>query len=667
MIETIDSVLGPGGVLASALAGYESRPGQLQMAEAVQSTLAGGRSLLVEAGTGTGKTLAYLVPAILSGMKVVISTGTKNLQEQIFHKDIPLLRAELAVPFRATMMKGISNYLCLRRYGEHKARVGVDGELTRRLPLLDDARPREPGLGAERLIEWARTTDSGDRAELAELADDDPVWREVSATVETRLGSRCPRYEDCYVTKARRRALEADVVIVNHHLFFADLALRAAWPQAQLLPPYEAVIFDEAHQLEDIVTDFFGVTVSSLRLLALDRDLTRAIARGDIADRTTRAREHVSKRAEAFFELVREQLPPDRPAAPTRRTLDHGMVTGASERAALALDTALEELAAALGAADPAASSDRGEEAEAIARRAEAIRDDLALIVEGPTRVDPRHVFWGERRGRTVLLHASPVDVAEIVRDKLIGQAEAVVFTSATLTTGQSFEFVRQRLGLDAAEEARVPSPFDYRSQALLYLPRDLPEPADAGFTAAVADRMAELVEIFGGRAFLLFTSHRQLKAVYERLKGRLELPLLVQGERPRHLLVEAFRERPSVLFATASFWEGVDVPGDALSLVVIDKLPFSPPDDPLLAARSARMEADGKDPFLGYHVPRAALALAQGFGRLIRTRSDRGVVAILDRRAATRSYGRRVLSALPAECPRTDALEDVRRFRSAP
>ena len=298
-----------------------------------------------------------------------------------------------------------------------------------------------------------------------------------------------------------------------------------------------------------------------------------------------------------------------------------------------------------------------------LARRAQALRDDLALLTEGPTRVDPRHVFWGERRGRTVLLHASPVDVADIVREKLIGTAEAVVFTSATLTTGQSFDFVRQRLGLEAAEEARVASPFDYQQQALLYLPRDLPEPADAKFTNAIAERMFELVEIFEGRAFLLFTSHRQMQAVHERLRGRIDQPVLLQGERPKHLLLEDFRARPSVLFATASFWEGVDVPGAALSLVCIDKLPFAPPDDPLVQARSARLEADGKDAFLGYHVPRAALALAQGFGRLIRTRADRGVVAILDRRAATRSYGRRVLSSLPEDCPRTDDLDVVRRF----
>ena len=659
MMPTIESVLGPRGILAAALPGYESRPGQLMMAEAVRSALAGGRSLLVEAGTGTGKTLAYLVPAILSGMKVVVSTGTKNLQEQIFHKDIPLLRAELPVPFRATMMKGISNYLCRRRHAEHRARAAVGDDVLRRLPLVGESRGLAPqGVDLDQLDEWVRATEHGDRAELAELHDDDPLWREVSSTVETRLGSRCKYNDECFVTNARRKALEADVVIVNHHLFFADLALRSLWPQAQLLPPYEAVIFDEAHQLEDVVTDFFGVTVSSLRLLSLDRDVQRAIARDEVPARLLAAKAHVHNRSEHFFDRLRQALPPDRPASPTRVTLSRDLFAGETGRAVLALDTALEELCAGLG--------EGSEEAEALARRTQSLRDDLALVSDGPGRVDRRHVFWGERRGRTVLLHASPVDVAEIVRDKLVGTAGAVVFTSATLTIEKSFDFVRQRLGLEAAEEARVPSPFDFNLQALLYLPKDLPEPSDPRFTAAVADRMLELVEASQGRAFLLFTSHRQMRAVHERLAPRLRWPVLLQGDRPKHLLVEAFRQTPSVLFATASFWEGVDVPGDALSLVVIDKLPFSPPDDPLLAARSARLEEDGQDAFLRYHVPRAALALAQGFGRLIRTRADRGVVAVLDRRASTRSYGRRVLSSLPPDCPQTDSLATVQRFWTA-
>jgi len=655
---TVGEILGPGGLLARALPGYEPRPSQVEMAERVAEALASRRPLIVEAGTGTGKTLAYLVPAILSGMKVVISTGTKNLQEQIYRKDLPLLAAELPQPFTAACMKGISNYLCLRRFGEHDTREAARGAID---STLDQIRA------------WALATETGDRAELPELSDEAPIWREVSATAETRLGTRCPHFERCFVTQARRRAQSADLVIVNHHLFFADLALRAAWPQAQLLPAYEAVIFDEAHQLEDVASDYFGVGVSSLRLLALGRDLARAVASGNAPDRLAQTAAHVDARAAALFEALRPRLGgarerPGQPAGESRVTVDAATWQGEPEAAALRLDTALEELESALGSVHASALADGGEEAESLKGRASAIRGDLALLVDGAQKFDRRHVFWAELRGRTVMLHASPIDVADIVRDKLLSQVEAAVFTSATLAAGGSFEFVRARLGLDSAMEARLPSPFDYARQAVLYLPRDLPEPADEAFAAAAAERMRELVEITDGRAFLLFTSHRQLKRVLELLRHDLKQPLLVQGERPKHLLVEEFKRRVgSVLFATASFWEGVDVVGEALSLVVIDKLPFAPPDDPLTAARARRLEEEGRDAFGEYHLPRAALALAQGFGRLIRHRDDRGIVALLDKRASTKGYGRRVLAGLPPDCPRTAALDDVRKFWKRP
>jgi ATP-dependent DNA helicase DinG len=646
---SVADVLGPGGVLARALPGYEPRAAQVEMAEAVADALATRRPLLVEAGTGTGKTLAYLVPAILSGMKVVVSTGTKNLQEQIFKKDIPLLQAELPVVFGAATMKGISNYLCLRKFREHRARAAAAAGTLTEAPLTTLAR----------IEEWAAQTTEGDRAEIDGLADDDPAWRDVSATPETRLGVRCPHFEDCYVTRARRRAQQAEIVIVNHHLFFADLALRAQWPQAQLLPAYEAVIFDEAHQLEDIATDYFGVGVSSLRLDALTRDLARAVKGDRAPERLSDAGAHVDKRAAALFEALRRRL-----GARERVSIDAGIWSGEPEREAHALDTALEELEHGLEAADASALDDGGEEAEALARRARAIRDDLALLVEGPQRHDRAHVFWAEQRGRTMLLHASPIDVAHIVRETLLGQVEAAVFTSATLTAEGKFDFVRARLGLESAREARLPSPFDYRRQALLYLADDLPEPAEETFAAAAAARMEELVLMMDGRAFLLFTSTRAMVRAHQILAPRLPYPVLLQGEKPKHLLIEEFRARVgSVLFATASFWEGVDVIGEALSLVVIDKLPFQPPDDPLVAARVARLADEGRDPFEAYQVPRAALALAQGFGRLIRHREDRGVVALLDRRAVRRGYGRRVLGGLPADCPRTRSLDDVRRF----
>jgi ATP-dependent DNA helicase DinG len=613
------------------------------MAEEVAAALADRRALLVEAGTGTGKTLAYLVPAILSGLKVVVSTGTKNLQEQIYKKDVPLLQAELDRPFSAACMKGLSNYLCLRRFDEHSRRQAV-------LPGLGD-----PMLEAVR--RWASETESGDRAEMPELADDAPVWREVSATVETRLGTRCPHFESCFVTRARRRAQAADLVIVNHHLFFADLALKTAWPQAQLLPPYEAVIFDEAHQLEDVVTDFFGITVSTLRLSALTRDAARVANGGGRRPRIAQVIDHVEAKVAGLFDRVREKLPRGE-----RVQVGRELWVGDPEKAAHALDNSLSELEAALGGA--ALDEGADDEAGALARRARAVRDDLALLVDGAQKHDRRHVFWAEQRGATVLLHASPIDVADLLRQHLHAQIEPLVFTSATLAAGGSFEFVRTRLGLEAAAEARLASPFDYGSQALLYLPNDLPEPGDDRFAQAAAARIEALVGFSRGRAFLLFTSHKQLRRVHALLTDRLRHPLLVQGDQPKHVLLDAFKARPgSVLFGTASFWEGVDVVGDALSLVVIDKLPFQPPDDPLVAARAARLEDEGQDPFQRYHVPRAALQLAQGFGRLIRHRGDRGVVALLDCRASTRSYGRRVLGGLPADCPRTSSLEEVGRF----
>jgi ATP-dependent DNA helicase DinG len=640
-MSAVGHILGPGGVLASAIPGYEVRPSQLQMAERVADALARRRPLMVEAGTGTGKTLAYLVPAIQSGLKVVISTGTKNLQEQIFKKDIPLLREHLPQHFEAACIKGISNYLCLRRFHEHIARqasLSLDGNL-------------ESTLDAIRV--WAGSTEAGDRAELPQLADDAPEWRDVSPTQETRLGQRCQYFERCFVTQARRRAHAADVIIVNHHLFFADLALRTQWPDVQLLPTYEAVIFDEAHQLEDVATDYFGVGVSSLRLLALVRDAKRAIARHDAPERLTGTVAHVDLRAEQMFDALRRRV--------TSKGGERGAVDGATwagepERSAHALDVALEELEAGM-------AGGAGDEADALKRRARAIRDDLALLVEGAQKHDRKHVFWAETRGRTVMLHASPVDISEILRERLLGEVEAAVFTSATLTAGGSFEFVRARLGLESAMEERLASPFDYARQALLYVPRDLPEPADPRFSDAAAARMLDLVQVTDGRAFLLFTSHRQMQRVHAILAPKIKQQVLLQGQQPKHLLVEAFKKQPSVLFATASFWEGVDVVGEALSLVVIDKMPFSPPDDPLVAARAGLLEDAGQDPFVHYHVPRAALALAQGFGRLIRHRGDRGIVALLDKRAVVKPYGRRVLAGLPAECPRTQLLDDVRTF----
>jgi ATP-dependent DNA helicase DinG len=655
----IDEILGEGGALARALPGYEHRPQQLEMARAVAGALADGRALLAEAGTGTGKTLAYLVPAILSGKRVVVSTGTRHLQEQIYDKDIPLLRDALGLPVEAVVLKGISNYLCRRRLAE--------------LGDTDD-----PDL--VRITAWARATTRGDRAELADVPDDAPAWRLVTTTPDARLGPRCPHFDKCFVTAARRAAARASIVIVNHHLFFADLSLRATYPGAAVLPPYDAVVFDEAHQVEDVATEHFGLAVSTLRLAALVRDARKALATVHRPDDEREARAaaplvaDVEARGDALFHALRAHLVAcgASSAGDARVTTPDDLFTAPSRRDAwFALDAALEALAAhaqrrsdaSLGLLD----ADRSEEQTAVARRAQALRDDLSELADADPNATRRHVRWAEVRGRTVLLHASPIDVAPLLHEHVTRAIGGAIFTSATLTAGGRFDYARERLGLpsDDADEIHVDSPFDYGRQAVLYLPRDLPAPNEPGFADAMLARTAELCDVTKGRAFVLFTSHRALKHAAAVLRERLPYPLFVQGDAPKAALLESFRassDKGSVLLATSSFWEGVDVAGPALSLVVIEKLPFSAPDDPITAARVSRLHDGGVDAFCAYQVPRAAIALKQGFGRLIRRRDDRGIVAILDHRILSKGYGSIFLQSLP-RATRTSALEQVRRW----
>ena len=618
----IRDIFGEGGLLARALPGYEPRPQQLEMAQAVLEAIELDRPAVVEAGTGTGKTLAYLVPAILSGRKVVVSTGTKTLQEQLYLKDIPLLQKILPTPFTAAYMKGISNYLCLRRFGES-------------------------GIIDAQLRDWVFKTKTGDRAELSDLADDDPVWKEIQSTPETRLGPKCQHFEQCFVTRMRREAQQANIVIVNHHLFFADLALRSVWPQAQVLPTYEAAIFDEAHGLEDVATEYFGVQVSSFRLMALARDIRK------LAPAAAMLPEKIDGSSESMFALIRNAVGFD-----ARGRVGDDLWRGPLLSEYHALDNVLDEASNRLMQVSD-------DEVKALARRAEEIRSELAMLVE---RRDRSYVYWVETRGRGVFLHASPVEVGPVLREKLVCQAAPLVFTSATLSVGGTFDYFRGSVGLDQAEETSclaLPSPFNFARQAMLYVPRDLPEPTETKFIDDAVFRMEQLLEITRGRAFLLFTSYRNLRAAVEQLRAAdLPYKLLVQGDKPRTALLEEFRrDVSSVLCATGSFWEGVDVMGEALQLVVIDKLPFAPPDDPIGSARIELLRERGRDAFREYQLPRAALTLKQGFGRLIRHREDRGIVAVLDRRMVTKGYGRTFIGSLPRGLRQTDSLDEVRSW----
>jgi len=646
-------VLGPSGPLSRSLSGYEDRPGQLAMTDAVERALRDERVLVCEAGTGTGKTLAYLVPAILSGKKIVVSTATRALQEQIFAKDIPLIRQTLGLPVSAALMKGLANYLCLRRFGEYRSSADT---------LLASG-----GRALAVIEEWASRTASGDVAEIADLSEDEPIWQEVTSSSDTRIGLGCPHFAECFVTRMKREAEAARIVVVNHHLFFADLALRGPHAGA-VIPDYDAVIFDEAHQLEDVATDFFGIRVSSARIRSILRDADRAFVAAGLTDKLTRKGEgavlaEVARDvAERFFADV---------AAATARSSESGARGGAESRTTIArefwsgavmasyhkLDSVLE----ALGAYAEARQT--SEAIEIVVRRTRQLRDDMASIVDGAKN----QVTWAEVRSRSAAIGASPVELASLLKGRLFAQVPAVVLTSATLTANHSFAFLRSRLGLDDDEipvvELEVSSPFDYPERALVYVPRDLPEPTDPAWFSAAKPRIAALIDASGGGAFVLCTSKRTMHALHASLERVPSRPLFVQGEAPKGALLDKFRSaKNAVLVATMSFWEGVDVPGNALRLIIIDKIPFQVPTDPVVLARSAAIEADGKNPFLDYHVPSAAITLKQGFGRLIRSRRDAGVVAILDSRVHTKGYGRTLLGSLPP-AKRTDDLAEALSF----
>jgi ATP-dependent DNA helicase DinG len=640
--EQVETWLGHSGLLEQALPGFEVRAAQLQMAHAVASTLRDGGPLLLEAGTGTGKTLAYLVPALLSGKTVVISTGTKTLQDQLLLRDIPLLTALWSEwsdkpPPEVAIMKGLQNYLCLRRYEEfRRSAQSVIADAGRGLPLIEKFRER---------------TLTGDRSELGELPQGAPIWHEVSSSSETRVGAKCKHYDACFVTQMKRRAEKAKLLIVNHHLFFADLALRA--PKVNgVIPDYEAVIFDEAHMIEDIATDFFGVTVSTNKLEQLVRDAQRVLAAASLLTPSTeRMLSAVLLTAARFFETL-----------PRPRTGEGGRVPLPAESFVVRMQDALFALDNALDALGAFAQQEQAESEgiAQLARRTEQVRNNVALISEGGPG---DHVTWTLARGRSVSIGSSPVEVGDVLRDKLFGHGGATILTSATLSTAGSFKFVKARFGIEDASELCLDSPFDYTTQAALYLPRGLGDPRDSSFIARAAAEVKALVELTDGGAFVLCTSLRAMRELAERMRPGLRQRVLVQGEAPNASLLETFRaDGNAVLFATAGFWQGVDVPGNALRLVILDKLPFEVPSDPLVSARCMRLKERGQEPFMHYLVPAAALTLKQGFGRLIRARSDRGIVALLDERVSTKGYGKVFLRSLP-DARRCASFEEVSEF----
>jgi ATP-dependent DNA helicase DinG len=641
----------PGGALARAMPEFEPRPAQFEMAGAVSGIFAEGGTLLAEAGTGTGKTLAYLVPAILSRQRVLVSTGTKNLQEQIFFKDLPVLRESLAVPFTATYMKGRGNYLCLHRFEALRDSVasGVGFEFSR---------AAGNAFHVQAIDEWSRHTETGDRAEIEDLPEDLPFWNDIAATTENCIGAECPRYQDCFVVRMRQRAAESDVVIVNHHLLCADAAVRQS-EFGEVIPSCRFAVVDEAHQLEDVATQYFGLSVSNYRLDDFARDIRRVLGtdKPDRGDDLAQDADRIASAARDFFaaaQMLRHELPGSRANADSRVRMRGAQMTRLADEGA-ALTSSLEALEA-----DVALGRDPSEDVLSLGRRAAEIRGEVRFLLRAD---DPGFVYYLEIRGRGVFLRAAPIDVSSIVQKMLFDRLHGAVLTSATMTVDGSFEYVRGRLGLKRAREIRLDSEFDYRRQSVLYLPRNMPDPRSPEFGSAAAGEVIEILRRTRGRAFVLFTSYANLREVHRLLSEELEYPIFVQGSAPRSALLRDFKGTPNaVLLATSSFWQGVDVVGDALSCVIIDKLPFASPGDPITAARIEAIGARGGSAFGEYQVPLAILALKQGLGRLLRHRQDRGVLAILDPRLESMGYGRRILASLPP-APLTHRLLDVARF----
>jgi ATP-dependent DNA helicase DinG len=642
----MESIFGPNGLISRTHPEYEYRPGQVQMAEAVLRAFDKKEHLIVEAGTGTGKTLAYLVPAIAaataSGTRVIISTGTKNLQEQLMEKDIPFLQKILPKKFSACYMKGRSNYVCLNRMKKAEHTPVLDG--LNEVDYFDEVR------------KWSRRTKSGDRAELVTLPEYLSFWRHIDARSEICLGQKCPDFDSCFITRMRDDASHADIVIVNHHLFFADLALRGG-EYGKVIPDYSAVIFDEAHLIEDIAADYFGSQVSNFQVEELVRDLQNLpITKTDLNRELTKIGSRIMKFSDQFWIGFRDSRGeegrfPILPGTFARKGRDGIEATPLGETY-IGLTGALTRMETTLDAL-----REQPPEIENMVRRVRQLKFDLEFVVAGD---DKSYVYWLERRGRGVFLRASPIDVSGLLQDKLFEKCETVILTSATLTSAGSFNFIRERIGLFEGEELVAPSSFDYESQAVMYLPKNMPDPKSPEWINHAVEEVIKILEVTEGRAFVLSTSMSGMRSLYDAVSSRIPYKCFIQGSGSKAGLIDLFRKTPNaVLFATSSFWQGVDVRGDQLSCVIIDKLPFAVPSDPIVAARSRFIDDQGGSSFYEYSVPQAIIALKQGMGRLIRSATDRGVLAILDSRVRTKGYGKVFLNSLPP-CRITSSIEDL-------
>lgn len=644
---------GPGGVLSQRHPAYEFRRGQLAMATAVEEAIEEKRHLIVEAGTGTGKTLAYLLPIIKSGKRVIISTGTKNLQEQLFFKDVQFLENALfgdstdgEPRLKVCYMKGRQNYLCRKKLYELTDQPILNG-----LDEINEFRT---------LLDWDKQTGTGDRAELTMLPESSPLWGKLNASAEHCIGSKCSEFERCFITSMRRKAAESDIIIVNHHLFFADLSVKLAAekaPDAGVLPSAACVIFDEAHELEDVATSYFGITVSNLKVEDLLRDLEinvreKKVISTDLIQLSGRIRE----RSQFFFSLL-----PEGDGRFAFENRDEFLEEFGSEF--IGFKNVIRQLHSELQAIP-----NKPDEVHNLIRRTDELHAQLSFLMESR---DKNTVYWIERRGgrgkfsknENVFLQATPIDVSAILRQSLFDRFESIVLTSATLAVANGFDYIKARLGLEGARELIVPSHFDYESQAIFYVPPDMPAPRDASFTAQATMRIRQLLEITRGRAFCLFTSLAQMQQVHDALLGQLSYPMLLQGSAPKTALIEQFRSTPNaVLFATSSFWQGVDVQGEQLSCVIIDKIPFAVPSDPIVQARGRAIDESGGNSFFDYSVPAAVITLKQGFGRLIRSLNDRGLLVLLDNRILKMRYGKVFVESLPPYTRTTD-IRKVEEF----